>query len=179
MSNQRTEIIIQEINYWKEHKLLPDVYCNFLLALYTKGENEIGSSVDDGGRRAGLKAIFQLIAQFCLLLLTVTILNMQHINQYFQVVFLVLSFIGILLLFKRLNNKRDIYFHLSTVILLVHLFFISVFLGNQYLNMQFSTMIIILCNFICWFVIGRKYRLSYLLIISSLLTIFTIIYTFL
>lgn len=179
MSNQRIEIIIQEINYWKEHKLLPDVYCDFLLALYTKGESEIETSMSSGERRLGLTPILQFMGQFLLLLLVVIVINMQQMNLFFQIIFLLLSFLAVFWLFKLLTKERDLYFHLSTVILMVHFFLITLFLGNQYFNIQWGTNIIIIANFICWFVVGGKYQLKYLQIISVILTIITIIYTFL
>lgn len=45
MSDNRKEIIVKEIQYWKETKLLPEQYCNFLLALYTEGEQINGKKV--------------------------------------------------------------------------------------------------------------------------------------
>lgn len=39
MSLQRKQIIINEISFWKKNKLLPEHYCDFLLALYAQGEN--------------------------------------------------------------------------------------------------------------------------------------------
>jgi len=38
METQRKQIIISEIKHWKESKLLPGHYCDFLLALYSRGE---------------------------------------------------------------------------------------------------------------------------------------------
>jgi hypothetical protein len=35
----RTAIIVKEIKYWKEHRLLPEKYCDYLLALYTNGQD--------------------------------------------------------------------------------------------------------------------------------------------
>ncbi|MEO4052275.1 hypothetical protein [Solibacillus sp. CAU 1738] len=40
MSNQKKQIILNEITFWKKNKLLPDHYCDFLLTLYTEGNNE-------------------------------------------------------------------------------------------------------------------------------------------
>ena len=37
MSNQRKQIIVNEIAFWKQHKMLPDHYCDFLTSLYTGG----------------------------------------------------------------------------------------------------------------------------------------------
>ena len=40
MTNQRKQIIINEITFWKQNKLLPEHYCDFLMTLYTEGEHE-------------------------------------------------------------------------------------------------------------------------------------------
>lgn len=49
MSNQRKQIILNEITFWKQNKLLPEHYCDFLMTLYTEGEHEdkiIGNARD-------------------------------------------------------------------------------------------------------------------------------------
>lgn len=38
MDEMRKKIIIQEINSWKESRMLPEQYCSYLLALYGQGE---------------------------------------------------------------------------------------------------------------------------------------------
>ena len=40
MSLQRKQIIMNEIAFWKKNKLLPEHYCDFLLALYAQGETQ-------------------------------------------------------------------------------------------------------------------------------------------
>ncbi|KHF31219.1 hypothetical protein LR68_00168 [Anoxybacillus sp. BCO1] len=40
MEQKRKEIIINEIKYWKQTRLLPEQYCDFLLALYTEGNRD-------------------------------------------------------------------------------------------------------------------------------------------
>ncbi|WP_432358563.1 hypothetical protein [Sporosarcina sp. UB5] len=40
MNAQRKKIIIAEINYWKQNKLLPEHYCDFLITLYSQGNHE-------------------------------------------------------------------------------------------------------------------------------------------
>ncbi|MFD6443288.1 hypothetical protein ACFWDG_26790, partial [Peribacillus sp. NPDC060186] len=37
MDETRKKIIIQEINSWKESRMIPEQYCNYLLALYCQG----------------------------------------------------------------------------------------------------------------------------------------------
>ncbi|MER2192025.1 MAG: hypothetical protein ABS951_13775 [Solibacillus sp.] len=40
MSNQRKQIVLNEIAFWKQNKLLPEHYCDFLSTLYTEGNHE-------------------------------------------------------------------------------------------------------------------------------------------
>jgi hypothetical protein len=38
MNETRKKLILNEILYWKKNRLLPERYCDYLLALYTEGE---------------------------------------------------------------------------------------------------------------------------------------------
>ncbi len=40
MNDRKKTLIISEIKYWKQNKLLPAHYCDFLIALYAQGEEE-------------------------------------------------------------------------------------------------------------------------------------------
>jgi len=40
MNETRKKIIVNEIIYWKKNHLLPEHYCDFLLALYTEGNQQ-------------------------------------------------------------------------------------------------------------------------------------------
>ena len=40
VDEQRKITIINEIRYWKDNHLLPEHYCDFLMALYTEGEQD-------------------------------------------------------------------------------------------------------------------------------------------
>jgi hypothetical protein len=39
MNEQRKRIIISEIKYWRNNKLLPEHYCDFLITLYAQGDD--------------------------------------------------------------------------------------------------------------------------------------------
>lgn len=47
MANQRKQIIINEIAFWKQNKLLPEHYCDFLMTLYTEGEYQGKEMIGD------------------------------------------------------------------------------------------------------------------------------------
>lgn len=40
MQEEKKETILNEIDFWKKNKLLPEHYCDFLTTLYTGGSNE-------------------------------------------------------------------------------------------------------------------------------------------
>lgn len=40
MSNPKKKIIMNEIAFWKQNKMLPDHYCDFLMTLYSEGNND-------------------------------------------------------------------------------------------------------------------------------------------
>ena len=50
MSLQRKQIIMNEIAFWKKNKLLPEHYCDFLLALYTQGDNHGNEQTDKASK---------------------------------------------------------------------------------------------------------------------------------
>ena len=45
MDQQRKQIIIKEIKFWKENRMLPEQYCDYLLSIYSEGELKDNSQV--------------------------------------------------------------------------------------------------------------------------------------
>src|SRR5690625_7665778 len=98
------------------------MYCDFLLALYTKGRDETKISISEKDEKLEFVSILQLTTQFFLLLTAVVVLNMQNVRPSFQTIFLSTALLVMFWLFKLLSKKNNIYFHLSITILLVQLF---------------------------------------------------------
>ncbi|MCM2677836.1 hypothetical protein [Alkalicoccobacillus plakortidis] len=65
MDKQRREIIINEIHYWKQTKLLPEQQCHYLLALYSEGEDELADKSD---KKLGSMILWVLLTQLCFFL---------------------------------------------------------------------------------------------------------------
>lgn len=42
------KVILNEIAFWKQNKLLPEHYCDFLTALYAQGEGEGTEVINEG-----------------------------------------------------------------------------------------------------------------------------------
>ena len=54
MDQARKKIIIEEINAWKESRMLPEQYCDFLLALYHQGEAESKGVANKARKKSSL-----------------------------------------------------------------------------------------------------------------------------
>lgn len=175
MRKQRIEIIIKEINYWKTHKLLPKVYCDFLLALYTEGEGTESADQKEGSLRASL----QLFIQVFLLLLSILIINFDQTSIIVKNVFLLLSLLIILWMFLKSKRQDNLYFNLSLWIFLVSILTVSIHMGKFYIPNHWIINLIAGMNFIGWFLLGKIYDLKYIQIISVFAFIFISFYVFL
>ncbi|MCJ7841857.1 hypothetical protein MUB24_13295 [Lederbergia sp. NSJ-179] len=40
MKDEKKNILLNEFYFWKEHKMLPEHYCDYLIALYTEGDEK-------------------------------------------------------------------------------------------------------------------------------------------
>lgn len=126
MSDERIDIIIKEINYWKKSKLLPDVYCNFLLALYTNGE---GVPKEQGTK---LRSIILVFLHALLLPISIIIVYLTQMNSILQIILLITLILISFMMYKLFSKVKDRYYYLSLGILLMLLLLIIVFISNLY-----------------------------------------------
>ncbi|WP_054752994.1 hypothetical protein [Piscibacillus salipiscarius] len=151
MNFDRKEVIIKEIKYWKESKLLPEKYCDFLLMLYTQGEGNSESEVS----KKQSNIWYYIDLTFLVLLLPVsTFLLLNDEFQQWVKLFVIIFTVSIasfhMLIFYRLNQ---FIFHLSIIVLLS-----IVLTGSLNLNIIFNLGIhpalITLINCFAWITIG-------------------------
>lgn len=77
MSNQKKQIIMNEIKFWKQNKLLPEHYCDFLMTLYSEGNQheEIEGKAKNAvrnvekRRKLSMAVFFPIVAAVIVLLL--------------------------------------------------------------------------------------------------------------
>ncbi|WP_411953465.1 hypothetical protein ACKXGF_09205 [Alkalibacillus sp. S2W] len=163
MNDERDKVIIDEIKHWKQSKLLPAEYCDFLLALYTFGEGveEDEKSIQKRKRRQTLIYV-DLI--FLILLLPASLLMsvIMELNVYVD---LTLS-IGILLILighvywfkRRASSMIHIPVMLVFLILLISsISFISSIYGD---GIILNSIVAVHC--ILWIIIGVIWRYYYL-----------------
>jgi hypothetical protein len=157
MDENRKQIIIKEIGYWKNNKLLPEQYCNFLLALYTEGTgiNETNQGSKNPKNR---KKVFVWLL---LIPIIVFIVYFTELSLSLQIVFaIVFILIGIYLTFYL--RRSGLLFHIPLIISALLLLFVSVELTLT--NFPKSTIIlysILMVNCFMWLIGGWKFKQIY------------------
>lgn len=182
MLDDRKTIIIQEIRFWKKHKLLPENYCDYLLALYTKGESTAKESKVINRRSGGLVI---LLVQFSLLVLMIPfsflVIYFTQFHVLLQLTILILFIMYAAWLLYDLYGKRNKWYQIPLLVFLILILLGTNFLSKLMILNVYVSGVIMVINFIAWYLIGKKFHLKYL-IYSSILALFItlsyIIYNF-
>lgn len=125
--NNRINIIVNEINYWKRNKLLPDTYCDYLLALYTKGES------DDFSKSSSFQTvipILQLVLCTLLLPFSFLVIYFTRFEDVLQLTILFLFLIYAIWCFKSLKKHTNNLSHVALVNALFIMLLFSIHLGK-------------------------------------------------
>jgi hypothetical protein len=171
MNKEKTDIIINEIQYWKENKLLPETYCHFLLALYTEGNLENDKQV--GVKKT--KVLYFIMGLLVLLLVsTLLVTYFTELSIVLQTVtggfFLVTSIVVTVYLIRKKSA-----FQLPLIITFLQLLITSINLVEYATSDNHLWIgLTVICNCLLWIVIGKVYRIYYLLI-SGLIAVFIFI----
>ncbi len=175
---ERKKIIINEIKYWKKNRLLPEHYCNFLLTLYTEGEQQ--EEVSDKREKTPLNWFPLLITFLGLALfgLTFLVIYFTDFSSFLQTG-LVLFFSIIMFFLANLVKRFDYRLvHLYILIGALMVFMATIHFTSYLFPDQPNAIIgavIITC--MIWFIIGKKYNLKYFLV-SGILGIIVTVYFF-
>lgn len=179
MSDQRTEIIIKEINYWKKHNLLPAVQCDFLLALYTHGEGvEVAEEEPQKCKKDGvkLKILAQLFLLLIALLSSMIIIYAIELEFYMKLILLIILLSLSLFLYVLQKKNGDQISRLTISIMLILLLVMSLFVTKYITTNHWIINSVVIINFVMWFFVGRKLKLTYLMIMSVLAAFFSTFY---
>lgn len=167
MNLEKKKIIINEIHYWKNNKLLPDTYCNFLLALYTEGNHnedvQLLSKTKNSGAKFLLLTLLALLLVITLLVIYFT--ELSFVLQMAIVVFLLLISIVVTAYF----NKFGKIFQVPLSITLIQFLICSItFIEKISYNNQIWIAATVLGNCILWITLGKLYRMIYLVISGTI-----------
>jgi len=148
MNQRRRETIIREIEYWKRSRLLPEQYCDYLLALYTEG----------GGRPR-----FGSLAAVLCLLFPVAALAIYFTELSFALQTLLLSLflaVCLSLVWRWRKDRQLLHFPLIAGAWLLLMGTVAV--SSHYVPGQTGALAVaVLANCTAWLVIGRLFRLHY------------------
>src|SRR5690625_1687177 len=105
MGEERNRIIIEEIEMWKKNRLLPEMYCNYLLALYSKGDKKTITT-----QKFPFQGIPLILIQFCILIITLFFIYGNFLTTFQQLTLLTLIIATAYLIIHKYKSKQSIQF---------------------------------------------------------------------
>lgn len=178
MTDDRKATIINELNFWKKNKMLPVVYCDYLLALYTNGDEVVDDDkeIDEDKNSSSILGVGKLLLLILLVPFALIVTYTSYFPSYFQLGILLLFILYSFWQFKVWGLKQGLFYHLSFSIWLLLIFLTTTFLSNTYFYLPWITPCIIIMNFLFWFILGRKAELKYLLFASFFGILVTVLF---
>ncbi|UOQ42496.1 hypothetical protein MUN89_10850 [Halobacillus salinarum] len=158
------QTIINEIKYWKQNHLLPQEYCDYLLALYTQGEG-VTDDLPDALKDASYSKTFTIVKLLCCLIL----LPLSFLVIYFTQIGLLLQ-TGLLSTFvllvfwiaKDLKSKNSPLFHMPAIAGFLILLLTTVSMFHHFYSHNISIYVVVMVNSLVWLFIGKRTNLHYL-----------------
>ncbi|RLL48058.1 hypothetical protein D8M04_01905 [Oceanobacillus piezotolerans] len=172
MSDDRIRTIINEIEFWKSHKLLPERYCDYLLALYTNGEDK--GELEKPQPKKWI-TFMQIGLTVLLLPFSFLVIYFTRFPSFLQLGFLILFLFYAAITYIYFKNREISSHHLSLIIFLSLLLLTSVYAGNIWIPDTYVIFSIIMLNFVFWFYISSRKHLLYLKISSIIGIVFSIV----
>ncbi|MGG3738891.1 hypothetical protein [Aeribacillus pallidus] len=168
MNEKRKEIIIKEIEFWKKNKMLPETYCDYLLALYREG------SEPPKQKKKTIPNIFP----FILFGISLFVIYFTELSIILQTTFL--TFFVVILgsfVFYYFRKGINYQFHLITLALIILFTSLN---ATQLMNDSHGAVLYITLtgNCVLWLIFGKMYKLLYFTI-ASILGVGIILYSIL
>lgn len=176
MLDDRRQTIIKEIHFWKENKLLPDVYCDYLLALYTQGEDN-----NEGIEQFKSYPITLAELVCSSLVLIMVFLSFLMVYVFDMLALWELGLLAMICLFSTglfwlMRKNTNYWYHVRLISLLLIYLIFSIQLGLYFTAYPWLINTILLINFIGWLYVSSRKKLKYLTIVSIISIVFMIIY---
>lgn len=184
MNDNRKKIIISEIKYWKEKKLLPAHYCDFLIMLYARGDETEEEDVKVSASILSKEKKKQTVMPVAILLIAAVLSIGLLLFDKYPVLLLVLSGLCVLIfllypMFSSVIRKSTIFpiIYISSAMLLL---IMSLKLWTTFFYEQPMLLIVLLLlNCSLWLFAGRYLKLLYFTIsgLVGLLLIIGFVFT--
>ncbi|MCD7033070.1 hypothetical protein LRR81_02430 [Metabacillus sp. GX 13764] len=180
MEQQRKAIIIQEIIYWKENKLLPSAYCDFLLALYTGGQeaSEPEGTAAAKNRTAIRSTLFVTFLPLAFLAGALLVIYFTKLPAVLQIAIAGCFFICNAGVIYAARKTRGMVLPLGTgaaLLLLLSMYAASLLMPDS----RHAAAAIVLINCILWVLTGIKFKAKVLFFISAAIGFSFVLYQYL
>ncbi|WP_391116090.1 hypothetical protein [Psychrobacillus sp. L3] len=183
MSLQRKQIVLNEIAFWKKNKLLPEHYCDFLMALYAQGE-DTGIEEKENSSKAILakdrknKTILYTILGVITSILLASLLFMTTV-VFLPIIVSGITIVMFLYIAVKLLKNKSVFSPLLMVCSALLLLAVSFKVWEAYFTNYPSVLIcLILGNCIIWLLSGLFQKLVYFSISGIIGIMFTLFYLF-
>jgi hypothetical protein len=172
---ERKKIIVDEIKHWKKSRLLPEQYCNFLLTLYTEGQ-ETGTVKSRKADSNQLGLVFFTTAGLALFGLTFLVIYFTDFSLLMQMTIVLISTAAMFALGMSVKKYDSRFVHLYILLTSLMLFFALIHLVSFIFPNQFGPIMwAVTLTCFAWLAIGKKYNLKYL-IFSGAIGLLLVIY---
>lgn len=172
-NSPRKQIILNEILFWKQHKLLPEHYCDFLMRLYTEGEEiQFDNKINHKkSYMAKQNRKYKITSVFLLLIVAILLVSLFFVVKFIWIISLVLGFIAVFFMvssfiFSRKNFFLSAVLQVGAALLILGL---SVKVSTAFFpENQLLLCIMLIANCAMWIISGVKLKLIYFTISGSL-----------
>ncbi len=156
MDDHRRKIITNEIKYWKQNRMLPEHYCDFLLNLYTEGDTEV--ELPQGKGPKGLTGLISFIL-VGLLSLSVFLFYFTELSLFLQTAFII--FFGISTLSAALYMVKKSFFDLIPLLASALLLLITSVQAAEIIFPDYPGMLYIVAGLNCllWITAGTRWKM--------------------
>ncbi|MBT2695031.1 hypothetical protein [Bacillus sp. ISL-55] len=156
MDDHRRKIITNEIKYWKQNRMLPEHYCDFLLNLYTEGSLEADSARRKMPNRT--KGFLGLIL-IGLLSLSVFLFYFTELSLFLQTALII--FFGMTTLSAAFYMFRKSFFDLIPLLTAALLLLITSVQAAEIIFPDHPVILYIVAGLNCllWITVGMKWKL--------------------
>ena len=181
MSKPRKQIILNEILFWKQNKLLPEHYCDFLATLYTEGEHE-ETEKEKKAKQAILakeKRTNGIMTFFLAILSIFSIIAMFALTTYTAIYAIIAAAITAFLFIRASvialkHPSLAVVYHIMAALLI---FAITIYLSVTYFPKNDTLLFIaLLFNCALWLLAGIQRKLLYFTLSGTLAGIIVIGY---
>ncbi|MFE8703194.1 hypothetical protein ACFYKX_21680 [Cytobacillus sp. FJAT-54145] len=166
MDENRKKIIVKEILYWKESRMLPVQYCDYLLTLYTEGNRPKEFIKNQTKNRFDKKQyLFLMLIPVSVFLIYFT--ELSFILQMALLAFLMISGLFVIFYF----SKKGILMQIPLIVIALMLLLASVeIISGSFPNNPQTLYMVLFLNCFLWLFTGWRLKILYFTI-SGLLGI--------